>query len=69
LFNPPPASLDDERLLQVPLYGRCRSWFKNYPPNVPHDVQPEQYRSLVHLLEEAFPSMQNALFPSAWTAG
>ena len=29
-------------------------WFKNYPPNVPHDVQPEQYRSLVHLLEEAF---------------
>ncbi|MEF9949442.1 MAG: AMP-binding protein, partial [Comamonas sp.] len=29
-------------------------WFKNYPPNVPHDVHPEQYRSLVHLLEEAF---------------
>lgn len=29
-------------------------WFKNYPPNVPHDVQPEQYRSLGHLLEEAF---------------
>ena len=29
-------------------------WFKNYPPNVPHEVQPEQYRSLVHLLEEAF---------------
>ncbi|MPS95053.1 AMP-binding protein, partial [Comamonas sp.] len=29
-------------------------WFKNYPPDVPHDVQPGQYRSLVHLLEEAF---------------
>ncbi|RGE46016.1 long-chain fatty acid--CoA ligase [Comamonas testosteroni] len=29
-------------------------WFKNYPPNVPHDVHPEQYRSLVHMLEEAF---------------
>ena len=29
-------------------------WFKNYPPNVPHEVHPEQYRSLVHLLEDAF---------------
>ena len=29
-------------------------WFKNYPPNVPHDVHPEQYSSLVHMLEEAF---------------
>ncbi|MEX8192573.1 AMP-binding protein [Comamonas guangdongensis] len=29
-------------------------WFKNYPPNVPHDVHPEQYRSLVHLLEDSF---------------
>ncbi|MBV8249741.1 MAG: AMP-binding protein [Comamonas sp.] len=29
-------------------------WFKNYPPNVPHEVHPEQYRSLVHLLEDTF---------------
>jgi acyl-CoA synthetase (AMP-forming)/AMP-acid ligase II len=29
-------------------------WLKNYPANVPHEVHPEQYRSLVHLLEEAF---------------
>ncbi|MDR2298096.1 MAG: AMP-binding protein [Comamonas sp.] len=29
-------------------------WFKNYPPNVPHEVHPEQYRSLVHMLEDAF---------------
>ncbi|MDR0214416.1 MAG: AMP-binding protein [Comamonas sp.] len=29
-------------------------WFKNYPPNVPHEVHPEQYRSLVHMLEDSF---------------
>ncbi|CAM4145283.1 AMP-binding protein [Comamonas aquatilis] len=29
-------------------------WLKNYPPNVPHEVHPEQYRSLVHLLEDSF---------------
>ena len=28
-------------------------WLKNYPAGVPHDVQPEQYRSAAHLLEEA----------------
>ncbi|MDD2714093.1 MAG: AMP-binding protein [Simplicispira sp.] len=28
-------------------------WLKNYPPGVPHDVAPEQYRSAAHLLEEA----------------
>ncbi|GGH52836.1 long-chain-fatty-acid--CoA ligase [Comamonas phosphati] len=28
-------------------------WLKNYPANVPHEVHPEQYRSLAHLLEEA----------------
>ena len=31
-----------------------KSWLKNYPEGVPHDVQPEQYRSLTHLLEESF---------------
>ncbi|WP_280188416.1 AMP-binding protein [Delftia sp. PS-11] len=29
-------------------------WFKNYPADVPHEVHPEQYRSLTHLLDEAF---------------
>ena len=31
-----------------------KSWLKNYPEGVPHDVQPEQYRSLTHMLEESF---------------
>ncbi|MDR0224984.1 MAG: AMP-binding protein [Burkholderiaceae bacterium] len=29
-------------------------WLKNYPADVPHEVHAEQYRSLTHLLEEAF---------------
>ena len=29
-------------------------WLKSYPPGVPHDVNPEQYRSVAHLLEESF---------------
>ncbi len=29
-------------------------WLKSYPPGVPHDVRPEQYRSVAHLLEESF---------------
>jgi long-chain acyl-CoA synthetase len=29
-------------------------WLKSYPPGIPHDVQPEQYRSVAHLLEESF---------------
>ncbi len=29
-------------------------WLKSYPPGVPHDVQPGQYRSVAHLLEESF---------------
>ena len=28
-------------------------WLKNYPPGVPHDIDPGQYRSAAHLLEEA----------------
>jgi acyl-CoA synthetase (AMP-forming)/AMP-acid ligase II len=28
-------------------------WLENYPADVPHEVHPEQYRSLAHLLEEA----------------
>ncbi|KAB8065458.1 long-chain fatty acid--CoA ligase [Janthinobacterium violaceinigrum] len=29
-------------------------WLKSYPPGVPADIDPDQYRSLVHVLEEAF---------------
>ncbi len=29
-------------------------WLKSYPPGVPAEIDPSQYRSLVHLLEEAF---------------
>ena len=29
-------------------------WLKSYPPGVPHDINPEQYRSVAHLLEESF---------------
>ena len=28
-------------------------WLKNYPPGVPHDIDPGQYRSAAHLIEEA----------------
>jgi long-chain acyl-CoA synthetase len=29
-------------------------WLKSYPANVPHEVQPDQYRSLTAMLEESF---------------
>lgn len=29
-------------------------WLKSYPEGVPHEIQPEQYRSLTQLLEESF---------------
>ncbi|MBI2769353.1 MAG: AMP-binding protein [Burkholderiales bacterium] len=29
-------------------------WLKSYPEGVPHEIHPEQYRSLTHLLEESF---------------
>jgi long-chain acyl-CoA synthetase len=29
-------------------------WLKSYPPNVPAEINPDQYRSLVQLLEESF---------------
>jgi long-chain acyl-CoA synthetase len=29
-------------------------WLKSYPDGVPHDIHPDQYRSLTHLLEESF---------------
>ena len=38
-------------------------WLKSYPPGVAHDVNPEQYRSLTHLLEESF--QKNAASPFA----
>lgn len=38
-------------------------WLKNYPPGVAHDVDPGQYRSLAHLLDESF--RKNAANPFA----
>ena len=29
-------------------------WLKSYPPGVPAEIDPDQYRSLVHLLDESF---------------
>lgn len=29
-------------------------WLKSYPANVPHEIQPDQYRSLTAMLEESF---------------
>ncbi len=31
-----------------------RPWLAHYPAGVPHDIDPEQYRSVAHLLEESF---------------
>lgn len=36
-------------------------WLRNYPEGVPHDINPDQYSSLVHLLEESF--RKNAALP------
>jgi len=33
---------------------QARPWLAHYPAGVPHDVDPEQYRSVAHLLEESF---------------
>jgi len=31
-----------------------RHWLKSYPEGVPHEIDPEQFRSLNHLLEDSF---------------
>lgn len=31
-----------------------RFWLKSYPPEVPHEINPEQYRSLGALFDESF---------------
>jgi long-chain acyl-CoA synthetase len=31
-----------------------KRWLKSYPPGVPAEIDPDQYRSLVHLLDESF---------------
>jgi long-chain acyl-CoA synthetase len=42
-------------------YFMDKIWLDSYPPSVPHDVNPEQYRSLAQLLEESF--RKNATHP------
>ena len=39
-----------------------RIWLKNYPPGVPHDIDPNQYSSLTDLLETAFREHGNSPF-------
>ena len=39
-----------------------RIWLKNYPPGVPHDIDPGQYSSLTDLLESAFREHGNSPF-------
>mgnify|MGYP000022834562 FL=1 len=39
-----------------------RIWLKNYPPGVPHDIDPDQYSSLTDLLETAFREHGNSPF-------
>ncbi|MDP2324780.1 MAG: AMP-binding protein, partial [Gammaproteobacteria bacterium] len=31
-----------------------KHWLRSYPEGVPHEVHPQQYRSLTHLLDESF---------------
>ena len=31
-----------------------RIWLKSYPPGVPADINPEEYRSIVALLDDSF---------------
>jgi long-chain acyl-CoA synthetase len=31
-----------------------RFWLQSYPDGVAHDVHPEQFRSLTHMLDESF---------------
>ena len=37
-------------------------WLKSYPEGVPHEIDPGQYRSLPHLLEESFRKNANRPF-------
>ncbi|MEQ8359274.1 MAG: AMP-binding protein [Cytophagales bacterium] len=34
-------------------------WFKNYPDYVPHEIDPDKYESLVHLLDVAFKNFKD----------
>ena len=31
-----------------------KPWLASYPPEVPHEIAPDQYRSLTQVLEESF---------------
>ena len=34
-------------------------WYKNYDPGVPHTIDPDQYSSLIHVLEDSFTRCAN----------
>ena len=39
-----------------------KPWLSSYPSGVPHDIHPEEFRSLSHLLETSFKNNANAPF-------
>lgn len=39
-----------------------KPWLSSYPSGVPHDIHPEEFRSLSHLLEASFKTNANAPF-------
>ena len=39
-----------------------KNWLASYPSGVPHDIHPEEFRSLSHLLEASFKANAHAPF-------
>ena len=43
-----------------------RIWLKHYPPGVPADIDPSQYRSIVALMDESFAKFRAAFVSGLW---
>jgi long-chain acyl-CoA synthetase len=48
------AAVQAHPLSSVQADTTSRFWLKSYPAGIPSDIEPEQYRSLSHLLEDSF---------------
>jgi long-chain acyl-CoA synthetase len=48
------AAAQAHPLSSVQADATSRFWLKSYPVGIPSDIEPEQYRSLSHLLEDSF---------------
>ena len=57
------AARDRMRSKAFTAHTMNRPWLAHYPEGVPHDIDPEQYRSLAALLEESL--RKNAKHPLA----